>query len=254
MSDDSREGITPAEQKRQEEKRGDRYAVMAELSADIAHEFRNPLGSIKLLASLLKKELKRKKDLHRLDQILAAVGNMENKISSLIQFSKIYRIPSRLVNVHDTLREILSFPGSQAGTDLPFISSRFADCEPLVECNPEMLKQVLLTLTLNILQALPDTSRLDIETRRSADQQQIEVHFIGKDMESQNTIRSQVHNPFSWTEGNQWGLGLAIIHNIINLYRGSLRLEYLQSVGVSFVLAFPLTTREERSPAVSPLG
>ncbi|MCL2670059.1 MAG: hypothetical protein FWE89_05175, partial [Syntrophaceae bacterium] len=81
----------------------------------------------------------------------------------------------------------------------------------------------------------------------SADQRQIEVHFLGKEMGSRETVLgSQMDNRFSWTEEKQWGLGLAIIHNIINLYRGSLRLEHLQSAGTSFVLALPLAAREKR--------
>ena len=66
------------------ERNKEKYTVMGELSADMAHEIRNPLGSIELLASLLKKESKRKKDINRANQIIAAVKTMENKISQLI--------------------------------------------------------------------------------------------------------------------------------------------------------------------------
>lgn len=235
--------ITEIEANRIREKNNEKYAIMGELSADIAHEIRNPLGSIELLASLLRKEGKRKKDINRANQIMAAVKNMENKISSLIQFSKTYQTPVDFVNLHDLLKDILHFSEKVAFRELPFISANYAEVEPIVECNPDMMKQVFLTLILNTLQSLPETSRLDIVTNHLLAQRVIEVHFIEKCIVPQERPHTNMLDRFSHTSDHRWGLGLAIIHNIINMYNGSLRLEYLQTVGTAFVLSFPLADR-----------
>ena len=101
--------ITEIENNRVLERNKEKYTVIGELSADMAHEIRNPLGSIELLASLLKKESNRKKDINRANQIIAAVKTMENKISQLIHLSKTNQIPVTYVNIHDVLKDILLF-------------------------------------------------------------------------------------------------------------------------------------------------
>lgn len=232
--------ITEMERLREQENNDEKYAAMGELSADIAHEIRNPLGSISLLASLLAKELKRKKDINRANQILAAVRNMENKISSLIQFSKTYHLPVRSVNIHDVLKDILNFSNQIADRESAFLSVHYAEIEPVVEGNPDMLKQVFLNLTLNALQALPESSRLDISTRHFAEQGAIEIHFIEKCSGAPEDPRSDILLRLSHAQEKNWGLGLAIIHNIIDLYHGSVRLEYAEEAGTAFVLTFPL--------------
>ncbi len=153
--------ITEIENNQALERNKEKYTVMGELSADMAHEIRNPLGSIELLASLLKKESKRKKDINRANQIIAAVKTMENKISQLIHLSKTKQIPVTNVNIHDVLKEILLFSEKIIDGGTVILSAQYADIEPVIECNPDMMKQVFLNLILNVLQ---ETSRLDIIT------------------------------------------------------------------------------------------
>jgi PAS domain S-box-containing protein len=229
--------ITKMEKIRAIERNKEKYALISELSADIAHEIRNPLGSIELLASLLRKESHRGKDTNRANQIMAAVKNVESAISSLIHRSKKDQLPVAPVNIHDLLREILLFSEKIIDGDAVFLSARYADMEPVIECNADMMKQVFLHLILN---ALPGAGRLDIVTRCVEELQAIEIHFIERSGADPENIRSGIFNRLSCAKEDHWGLGLAIIHNIVDMYHGSMRFEYREEVGTAFVLSFPL--------------
>jgi signal transduction histidine kinase len=232
--------ITEIENNRVLERNKEKYTVMGELSADMAHEIRNPLGSIELLASLLKKESKRKKDINRANQIIAAVKTMENKISQLIHLSKTKQIPVMNVNIHDVLKEILLFSEKIIDGGTVILSAQYADVEPVIECNPDMMKQVFLNLILNVLQ---ETSRLDIITHHLEECRMIEISFIEKSESAPEKMRSDILNHLSRTKEKNWGLGLAIVHNIVNMYKGYIRVEYLVHVGTAFVLSFPLVRK-----------
>ncbi len=229
--------ITEMEKNQALERKKEKYTLMGELSSDMAHEIRNPLGSIELIASLLKKESKRKKDVNRANQIIAAVKTVENKISQLIYLSKTNQIPVTHVNIHNVLKDILLYSEKIIDGGTVILSAHYTDIEPIVECNPDMMKQVFLNLILNALQ---ETSRLDIITHYLEESRMIEISFIEKNGSNPEYIRSDILNRLSRTKEKNWGLGLAIVHNIVNMYKGSIKVEYLEKVGTAFVLSFPL--------------
>jgi nitrogen-specific signal transduction histidine kinase len=229
--------VTKTERIRAVEKNNEKYALISELSADIAHEIRNPLGSIELLASLLRKESNRGKDVNRANQIMAAVKNVENAISNLIHRSRKDQLPVTSVNLHDLLKEILLFSEKIIDGGAVFLSARYADVEPVIECNADMMKQVFLHLILN---ALPGAGCLDIITHCVEERQAIEIHFIERSGADPQNIGSGIFNRLSCAKEDHWGLGLAIVHNIIDMYHGCMRFEYREEVGAAFVLSFPL--------------
>ncbi|MBN1380285.1 MAG: hypothetical protein JXA41_01270 [Deltaproteobacteria bacterium] len=233
--------ITKAETHRELELKKEKYAALEAFSADVAHEIRNPLGSIELYASLLKKELKRKKDIHRVNQIIAAAKIVENKIKSLILLSKRFDIPTQSVNIHSLLKDILLFSEQIIEDETIFLSVQYAEIEPLVECNPDMIKQVFLNLILNALQTMPEECRLDIVTRYHQEDQSIEICFIDNGAYPPDHIPSRIFERFSRINENNSYLGLAVVHNIINLYKGSLKIEFTEGTGTAFVFSFPLT-------------
>lgn len=80
--------ITRIEKLESMAKRSEKFAALGEMAANIAHEIRNPLGSIELYASLLLKELKGDREKDRISRIISSVKKMDNKISNLLLFTK----------------------------------------------------------------------------------------------------------------------------------------------------------------------
>jgi nitrogen-specific signal transduction histidine kinase len=229
--------VTEMEKIQAVEKKNEMHAFIGELSADIAHEIRNPLGSIELLASLLKKESNRERDVKRANQIMAAVKTMETAISNLIHRSRKDQLPVASVNIHNLLKEILLFSEQIIDGGAVFLSARYADMEPFIECNADMMKQVFLHLVFN---ALTGAGRLDISTHHIEEREAIEIHFTEKSGYDPENIRSGIFNRLSCAKEDHWGLGLAIVHNIVNMYHGCMSFEYREEVGAAVVLSFPL--------------
>jgi signal transduction histidine kinase len=104
--------------------------------------------------------------------------------------------------------------------------------EPLIEGNPDMLRQIFLSLILIALQSLPLSSRLDIETTHIQKPPLIEIHFRAAGREFLDRVSGTNENA---------GMGLAIIHHIMSMHHGSVRIEQSNSEHTAFILSFPLT-------------
>jgi signal transduction histidine kinase len=213
------------------EKRREKYAAMGELAANIAHEIRNPLGSIELFASLLKRGLKKEKDLRRINQIIASVKTVNSKVSQLILSSHTWESPADALNLHDILKEIMLYSEKVIDLDMIYLSMRTATMEPLIEGNPDMIRQIFLSLILVALQSLPPSGRLDIETLFIPTPPSVEVRFRAAGREFLDRV--------SGTEAGA-GMGLAIIHHIMTLHSGSVRIEQDPDENTTFILSFPL--------------
>jgi nitrogen-specific signal transduction histidine kinase len=232
--------VTETEREQAREKHSETTAVMEKWSARMAHEIRNPLGSIELFASLLKKDLKRKKDIGRIDQVIEAARNVEKKIAALILAGKSFQAPVEDVNIHDVLKDIMLFSERIIDQESVYLSVRYAAIQPLIECNAELIRQVFLNLMIKALQEIPEPGRLDIETRYLPECRAIEIHFIDNSPAARESVRFSLFDSPVPPRGNSAGLDLAIVHNIVNLYRGTIRIEYVEGVGTAFIIAFPV--------------
>jgi nitrogen-specific signal transduction histidine kinase len=221
------------------EKRREKYAAMGEAAASIAHEIRNPLGSIELFACLLKKGLKKEKDIRRIDQIISSVKAVNNEVSRLILFSQAWESLPGLVNIHDILREIMLYSEQVIDRETIYLSLRTADMEPLVEGNLDMIRQIFLSLILIALQSLPLSGRLDILTIHIPTPPSVEIHFRAAGREFLGRV--------SGTEASA-GMGLAITHHIMTMHHGSVRIEQDSEGNTSFILSFPLRTEKVINP------
>ena len=228
-------------------KRTEKLASMGEMAANIAHEIRNPLGSIELFASLLMKDLPEERDRDRVAKILTSVKNMDNKISNLLLFTKTNIPRSECVNIHAILKETLSFSeplAKQGNISLSFIP---AEKEVLVPGDEEMLKQVFFNLTLNAFQAMPEGGRLDISTKITAAGQPrasvtpfLEIIFTDNGVGIPEENLPKIFDPFFSTREGTSGLGLAIVHNILDMHKGAINVERGSGVGTVFTILLPL--------------
>ena len=228
-------------------KRTEKFAAMGEMAANIAHEIRNPLGSIELFASLLMKDLPGERDRDRVAKILTSVKNMDNKISNLLLFTKTNIPRSDCVNIHVILKETLSFsdPLATQGN----IALSFIPCEEeiFVTGDEEMLKQVFFNLTLNAFQAMPEGGRLDILTKITAAGQPrasvapfLEILFADNGVGIPEENLPKIFDPFFSTREGTSGLGLAIVHNILDMHKGAIHAERGREVGMVFTILLPL--------------
>ena len=244
--------ITRIERLEEMEKRSEKFASMGEMAANIAHEIRNPLGSIELFASLLMKDLKEKKDKDRVTQIVSSVKNMDNKISNLLLFTKTKTPRLEVVNINEVLKETLIFAEQLASQGSISLDYTFEEGEVHVACDVEMMKQVFLNIIFNGIQAMPDGGNLHIETKFSNVDKAIpnvtpfvEIMFKDSGIGIPQENLPKIFDPFFSTKEGTSGLGLPIVHNIIDMHNGAVHVESGQGGGTVFTVLLPY--KEKRS-------
>ncbi len=242
--------ITRIEKLEDMAKRTEKFAAMGEMAANIAHEIRNPLGSIELFASLLLKNLSQKKDQERAIQIISSVKNVDNKISNLLLFTRTQSPKMSKIDLHEILSKVIDFSEQIMEQGGISVSAKYACEHAYIDGDAEMLKQVFLNIILNAQQAMPEGGTLAIVSSTSAnligqrESQVVEIVFqdSGPGIPEQNL--SRIFDPFFSTKESGSGLGLAIVHNIINQHNGSVSIENAIQGGVAVSINFPLVQKD----------
>ncbi|OPY08120.1 MAG: Sensor protein ZraS [Syntrophus sp. PtaB.Bin001] len=240
--------ITRIEKLESMAKRSEKFTALGEMAANIAHEIRNPLGSIELYASLLKKEIKNTKDQDRISRIISSVKKMDNKISNLLLFTKNRNLVLQRIPLHNFLKEIIGSCETLVDHDKIYISSTFTDYEPWLEADVEMLKQAFFNLILNALQSLDQNGgNISFETLypcsgqdSETDDNFIEIIVRDSGIGIAREMLPRIFDPFFTTKEEGSGLGLAIVHNIIEMHRGYIHVESVEHKGSSFHILLPL--------------
>jgi signal transduction histidine kinase len=239
--------VTRVEKLEEMAKRTEKFSAMGEMAADIAHEVRNPLGSIALSASLLLKGLSDGKSRDQAARIIHSVRNVDNKIANLLLFTRRPEPVFRDLRIYDILQDILRFSAEILEKEGIRLSVRLAGANPLVRADGELLKQVFLNIILNSVQAMRGGGELSIGARLHVDpvlrpgtERMIELRFADTGCGISEEDRKRIFDPFYSTKEGGSGLGLAIVHNIIDLHRGTVDVERGERGGSVFTVLLPL--------------
>ena len=231
--------------------RNQRLREMGEMAAGIAHEIRNPLASIELFASLLKKDLEgdsEKEDL--VQHIRAGVQNMDRIISTLLLFAKSAQPSRQQCDINLLLTECLEGINNVLVPENINVIRKSGKGTLLANGDRELLRQVFPNLINNAIQAMPEGGELNLITQKSSipspraengstARQYISVTVAdtGVGMSADNLAK--IFNPFFTTKDKGTGLGLAISHNIIKAHQGTIDAVSEEGKGTSFTVKIP---------------
>jgi PAS domain S-box-containing protein len=238
--------ITEIKALEEQNKRGERLAAMGEMAVELAHEIRNPLGSIELFASLLEKELLRGSDPGRwAENIRIGSRSLNNIVSNMLQFANPLTPRFQEVNLHELIREILNFAEPILKQREVRVEIRFEAQGTTVAGDRELLKQVVLNLVLNSLQAMPSRGSLIIGTRdvqtlpggARCDGVELIVQDTGFGIPEENLAR--IFDPFFTTNKNGSGLGLSVVHQIVEQHSGFIQVTSELNHGSTFTIVLP---------------
>lgn len=245
--------VTRIHRLEEEGQRRSRLLAMGEMAAHLAHEIRNPLGSIELFATLLQRDLAADPDKRNLaKRISSAVRGLDHVITNLLLFTKCQRPAEERIPVNDLLGETLQFAGYLLHEKRVAVQTDLAAEDPCMGGDRELLKQVFLNLIMNAVQAMPDGGSLKISTRLpSAGEDaeagggdgQVEVGFCDSGVGIAEAHLQRIFDPFFTTRESGTGLGLAIVHNIVEAHGGRVRVQSRLGQGTNLVLSFPAGNR-----------
>jgi PAS domain S-box-containing protein len=224
-------------------KRIERLSAMGEMAVELAHEIRNPLGSIELFASLLAKDLAG--DSKRwAENIRIGIRSLNTIVSNMLHFANPISPAFSNVNVHDIIGEILRFSEPIMSQREVRVETSFRAENPVMAGDPELLKQMMLNLIFNAMKAMPAQGALTISTRTIAPLRgdggspklELEIHDTGIGIPSKNL--SRIFDPFFTTNKNGTGLGLSVVHQIVERHSGSIRVSSEVNHGTTFTILF----------------
>jgi signal transduction histidine kinase len=220
----------------------ERMASLGQMAATVAHEVKNPLSAIKSIAQVMREDEAVAAEYGRdLDLITGEVDRLNRSVSQLLSFSR----PSAIVAAPAALSEVAASVVSLVQSEA---AARGVQCKLDLQCNPQLdgatvtaLKEVLLNLTLNGVQAMRQPGLVAIASQQLDDMRwQLSVSDEGDGIPPAQ--QSKIFEPFFTTKQRGTGLGLAIVARRISELGGTIQCvsPLLNERGTRFVMALPV--------------
>lgn len=218
--------------------RNEKLAAIGEVSARLAHEIRNPLATIGGFAkSIQKKYGDRERSIRNANIIVEEVHRLEHILSNVLDFTK-NGIPRKVPgNLNDLVRKTLSMMEGDIFSKGVVVVLDLAEESLESEYDEAQIKQVLVNIIQNAINAMPEGGALEIKTLSGDREIRIEIRDTGVGIPSQHL--ENIFEPFFTTRGNGTGLGLSISHRIIQNHGGRMEITSKEKGGTTVLIMLP---------------
>ena len=219
-------------------KRAEKLAAVGSLAAGVAHEIRNPLSSIKGLATYFGSKFENGSEEKQLAAVMVQETDRLNRvITELLEFARPSAPDLQPTPLHELVTHSIRLVQQDARSGGVTIVSRVPETLPNLSLDRDRMLQVLINLYLNAIQAMPDGGTLTITAELRGDTVQLAVSDTGSGIPKQDITK--IFDPYYTTKGSGTGLGLATVHNIIQSHGGSVDVTSRPGHGTTFTLSFP---------------
>lgn len=218
----------------------EKLASLGTLLFGVAHELNNPLSNISTSCQILREEFD-EADPRFKKELLAQIENETDRakdiVRSLLDFSR--SKDREAVNLNQTVGEALRLirgavpTKAELSVDIPPDITVFAD--------KQKIQQVIINLMKNSISAIGDEGRISISARKIRKEGAVELKFSDTGSGMEHETLSRIFDPFFTTRETRkgYGLGLFIVHNIIEEHNGSIRVESTPGLGTTFYIKLP---------------
>jgi two-component system, NtrC family, sensor histidine kinase HydH len=220
-------------------RRSERLAALGQLTAGLAHELRNPLGTIRASAEMLKKVSGPGNDLSRemTDYITTEVDRANSLVSRFLEFARPLPMKPVPTDIHEVIdRAVLQYERS---ADRPEVSV-YKNYDPAVRpvsIDGEWMERVFYNLLRNAAEASPAGGSITVKTRPLPGSVEVAVIDRGSGITPEH--RESIFNPFFTTKPSGVGLGLAIVSKIMDEHGGRITVESEPGQGAVFRVLLP---------------
>ena len=225
--------------------RVDRFATIGELAAGIAHEIKNPIAGIGGAIQVLTDELAPGD--HRREifaEILNQIDRIDQDVKDLLSYARTAKPTLAECDINKVVQQVLFLVRDRAAQQQVHVDVKFDESIPKIEIDDKQIQQVLVNLTLNGIQAMPEGGTLTLATglHNNADGPQfveIEVQDSGRGIPPE--IMRKIFTPFFTTRHTGTGLGLPISQKIVHQHEGKIEVKSEAGQGTSFKILLPLS-------------
>jgi signal transduction histidine kinase/iron only hydrogenase large subunit-like protein len=223
----------------------EKQASLGQLAAGVAHELNNPLGTILLYSDLLANETEKKNEngqkAEDLRMIAKEATRCKNIVSGLLNFSRQRDVFCKEVNLNELLTEVTDLIKSQKKRDGITIEMNLDPNLPMVELDQEQIKQVIINLVMNAIEAMNEKGHITIKTEIIDNNEKVGFSVADNGPGITRDNLKNLFTPFFTTKqvGQGTGLGLAICYGIIKMHRGDIKVETEPGQGATFRVTLP---------------
>lgn len=236
--------VTAEKKLQQQIIQSERLAVVGKMSANVAHEIKNPLGTIVLNAELLEDELSRlgTAETEEARQIVGVikseVDHLLEVIEEYLQFARLPKLKLESGNINEVVSNLLFFLKEEASERNVLIQEELANILPPVLMDAKQLRQALLNIIKNSFEAMPKGGKLTVSTSHKNGRVEIAIADTGRGIPEENL--DLIFTPFFSTKHGGTGLGLSITSHIIQEHQGSINVKSYVDLGTVFTISLPV--------------
>ena len=234
----------------------ERIASLGKLSSSVAHEINNPLSGVLTYTKLVHKQLT-KLDMagKEKDSMLKYLRIIEDEtkrcgdiVKGLLDFSRKDQLDFKVHHLHNVLKETFSLMDHQMKISNIILTTDIAAKEDRVNCSDNQIKQACVAILLNASEAISGNGEIIIRTS-NPDKESIRIEIIDNGAGIAQEDLQHVFEPFfsAKEKTSGIGLGLAIVHGIINSHNGRVELESDLGKGTTVIITLPLVSKDKEN-------
>jgi signal transduction histidine kinase/type II secretory pathway pseudopilin PulG len=218
--------------------RSERFAAVGEAAAYVSHEIKNPLMVIGGLASQVERRLPDDPAAQEKMRIIQnEVRRLESFLGELRDFLRPAQPSKQQIDLNQVIQEVKALMGDAIKEKGVSLVDRLDPNLPLIQADPNQLKQVLLNLVTNALEATEDQGTILVSSGAKDAQVWFAVQDTGKGMAE--AVQEKIFHPFYTTKDKGTGLGLAVINKIITDHHGTITVDSVAGSGSTFTVRLP---------------
>jgi PAS domain S-box-containing protein len=243
------EDITERKGKEARLRRAESLASLTTLAAGVAHEIKNPLGSIGIHIQLMQKaldqeEIDRNKVSGYIDVVNEEVGRLNKIVVDFLFAMRPMNVELYDGDLNDVVRGVLEFVQYELQTSDIELQVDLAHSLPRIELDEKYLKQALMNIVKNAIAAMPEGGYLRVSTERDGDEVDLHIADTGEGMSEE--VAEKIFEPYYTTKDYGSGIGLTLVYKVIKEHMGEVAVDTAEGEGTTFTLTFPVPQREQR--------
>jgi signal transduction histidine kinase len=248
--------LTRVEQLEERERLRDRLAALGEMAAAIAHEVKNPLAGIEVMAGILKRQLPDSEDAQTILGDIIKEAKMANAIViEVLDFVRPIRLQVEQIALSDVVRDAIATAESHAARGAVHVALTMAGDLPGLQGDTHQLRQLFTNLLVNAFEALGGSGEVHIAANAVAEEEsgpgvdnagpmiQVTVSDSGPGIPAE--VMDRIFSPFFTTKPQGSGLGLAIVRKIVDAHDGRIDVGARAGGGTVFRVTIPVRTEHE---------
>ena len=244
------EDVTEKRSKEARLRRAENLAALTTLAAGVAHEIKNPLGSIGIHIQLIQKEMRNKKMVktEMVKEYLSVITEEVDRLNRIVVdfLFAVRPMDTNLEekNINQVVKEIFNFVQYELKESGVNLKIKLGEELPKIKIDEKYIKQAILNLVKNSMYAMPNGGLLTVETLRAGGNVLLKISDTGSGIPEE--LMDKIFEPYFTTKDFGTGLGLTLVYKIVKEHLGEISVNSKEGEGTTFTISFPIPQKEKR--------